>query len=221
MIEQVPMLAAFAFGVIATLHPCPFTTNIAAIGILSSWIDSEKQKKGILLFFIVSYLLTFMILGIVLSNSLSALSSESNISNSLQKFIRLFMGPFLIIAGMLQTDLLKLNKLNPLSKKWTEGTSVSPMRGAILGSILALSFCPATAAVFFALLLPLAIDQQQMILYPVLYAAGAAIPLIASVSLLSRGKKLLNNAQLQKISVSIGIVLIISGIYLSITRLFV
>jgi cytochrome c biogenesis protein CcdA len=101
------------------------------------------------------------------------------------------------------------------SKKWT-GIEVFPF-----GVIVALSFCPATASIFFGLLVPLAVKYEQMILFPLIYSLGAALPIIAISVLISRGTVL--SAKIKWINVLpviSGWILIIIGIYISIRKIY-
>jgi cytochrome c biogenesis protein CcdA len=90
-----------------------------------------------------------------------------------------------------------------------------------MGALLALSFCPATAALFFGLLIPLAIQHGQIILFPVLYGMGAFIPLISLVILIIQGKKRIMGEKWQKtIPLIAGWLLIITGIVLSLLKIY-
>jgi cytochrome c biogenesis protein CcdA len=55
----------------------------------------------------------------------------------------------------------------------------------ILGILFALSFCPVSAGLFFAGLIPLAIKQSSSLLLPVLYGAGTALPVLVFAFLLA------------------------------------
>jgi cytochrome c biogenesis protein CcdA len=96
--------------------------------------------------------------------------------------MRLFLGPVLILVGMILADLLHLNRFYSgkiflwLKKKQWSGIYALPM-----GAILALSFCPATAAIFFGILIPITIQHDQILLFPLIFSLGATLPLIGIV----------------------------------------
>lgn len=211
--------SCFLAGVITTLHPCPLTTNVASVTLLSGWSVKHNNTGLTIFFFILGYIFSYLFLSIIIS---SGFLSIPTISLGLHKSIYLFLGPFLILAGMIINDIIRLQGLYKgrilsrlQNKNWT-GFMAFPF-----GSFIALSFCPATAAVFFGLLIPLSVKYEQMFLFPSIYAFGASIPLILVSVLISKGstlnKKFTWKTKVQKIA---GWFLIILGIYISIQRIY-
>jgi hypothetical protein len=140
-----------------------------------------------------------------------------------QRVFPVLLGPFLIFAGMLQVDLIGFNRsfiqklLDRINRKGWERLQALP-----LGVVLALSFCPATAAIFFGVLMPLALAKGQILLFPMLYAAGASIPLILTAYLILRGFRLSRNSGWQRTVTSVGgWISIMAGIYISIQNIYV
>ena len=116
-------------------------------------------------------------------------------------------------------DLNKLYKGRLLS--WAQKRQWSAFQAFPLGMVIAMSFCPATAALFFGLLLPLAIQHQQMISFPVIYALGAGLPLVVISFMLYKGLLLFKNAPWQKhLPKIVGTFLILMGIYFTIDRIY-
>ena len=60
----------------------------------------------------------------------------------------------------------------------------------ILGMVLAFSFCPATAGLFFGVLIPLAAVHAHPVLYAFAYAVGYGLPLLAVAACLAAGARL-------------------------------
>jgi cytochrome c biogenesis protein CcdA len=90
-----------------------------------------------------------------------------------------------------------------------------------MGSLLALSFCPATAAVFFGILIPLTIQHDQVIIFPLIYGLGATLPMIGIVAVVRKGGRLLLSKYWQKrIPLIAGWVIICIGIYITIHQIF-
>ena len=86
---------------------------------------------------------------------------------------------------------------------------------------MALSFCPATAAVFFGILIPLTIQHDQIIVFPLIYSLGATLPLIGIVMMVKKGGRLFLNKKWQKrIPLVAGWIIICIGLYISITQIF-
>jgi cytochrome c-type biogenesis protein len=206
-------------GLLTTIHPCPMTTNIASISFLSGLTANRKNSAAVIIFFTGGYLISYLLLGIVIS---SGLFSIPLLSVRLQKSINLFIGPVLIISGMILADVFRLQKFYKgrivkylQARKWT-GAEVIPF-----GILMALSFCPATAAIFFGLLIPLAVRYEQMILFPLIYAFGASLPIIIISILVSKGILLSGNTGwIRNLPVISGWLLIIIGVYISIKRIY-
>jgi cytochrome c-type biogenesis protein len=206
-------------GVMTTLHPCPFTTNIASVSMLIGWSTRGRKRGLTLFFFIAGYLFSYLLLAILLS---SGSLSIPRINNILQILVHLFLGPSLILVGMLLADLLNLNRLyhgrilsRIRSENWS-GFSAFPF-----GILIALSFCPATAAIFFGIMVPLAVDHHQRILFPLLYALGASVPLITISALMIRGVHLSKNSFIVKYLPAIsGWILILIGIILTVRSFY-
>ena len=206
-------------GMMTTFHPCPLTTNIASVSMLIAWSARRRNKGLTLIFFICGYLFSYLLIAMLLS---SGALSVPRISYVMQTIVNYFIGPVLVLIGMLLTDLMNLNRFYKgqiltyiRSRNWS-GLSAFPF-----GAMMALSFCPATAAIFFGILVPLSVDHDKTFLFPLLYALGASIPLITISALLNKGVRLSKNPRLTiylpKIS---GWILIILGIILSVQRIY-
>ena len=213
-------VSCFVAGILTTFHPCPVTTNVAAVTMLTGWSATGGRRRLTLAFFILGYMTSYLVLAILLS---SGALLAPRINYFMQVLTNLFMGPAFILFGMLLADLLNLNRLYKgrilsgiRSMDWS-GFSAFPF-----GIMIALSFCPATAAIFFGILLPMAVDHDQRILFPLFYAIGASVPLITVGALVSRGINLTGNRFLKKYLPRIsGWILIITGIFLSIQRIYI
>ena len=206
-------------GIMTTMHPCPMTTNIASLSMLTGWSARSRNTGLTLFFFVCGYLSSYLLIAMLLS---SGALSVPRISYVLQMLVNYFLGPVLILIGMLMSDLLDLNRFykgrilsHIRSRNWS-GFYAFPF-----GSMVALSFCPATAAIFFGILVPLAVDHQRNILFPLLYALGASLPLIAISALTIRGFSFSKNPALVRYLPRFsGWILILLGIVLSIKRIY-
>ena len=210
--------SCFLAGVLTTAHPCPFTTNLAAISLLAGMSADKGRAVSITIYFVFGYLTSILLLAFTLSTGILSIPFSSII---LQQYINLFMGPMLIIAGMLQANLLNTNAFNNNKIFGYILSGKSGFRALPLGFLFALSFCPATAAIFFGLLIPMAVEYEQNLLFPSLYALGASLPVIAVGIMVSGsyfpGKR---NKWRRYFPLITGSILIITGIYISISRIF-
>lgn len=206
-------------GAITTMHPCPMTTNIAAISLMSGWSAKERRGSYPLILFVLGYTGAYMALSALLG---AGLFIKSTLSYYLQNIISIFLGPILIFVGMILTDLIPLNRIfrnrifsQVQHKKWS-GIYALPM-----GALLALGFCPATAAIFFGILIPLAVQHKQVILFPAFYGVGASIPLVSIAMLIIQGKRISFIKRWQRwVPIIAGWILILAGIVLSLQRIF-
>jgi cytochrome c biogenesis protein CcdA len=206
-------------GMMTTFHPCPLTTNIASVSMLIGWSARGRNRGLTLFFFICGYLFSYLIIAMLLS---SGALSVPRISYVLQIMVNYFIGPVLVLIGMLLADLMNLNRLykgqiltSIRSRNWS-GLSAFPF-----GAMIALSFCPATAAIFFGILVPLSVDHDKNFLFPLLYALGASIPLITISALMNQGVRLSKNPLLVKYLPKFsGWILIVIGIILSVQRIY-
>jgi len=206
-------------GIMTTLHPCPLAANISAISLLSGSPGSKKNQIILVIFYSLGYM--FMLLGIaVLINF--GLISIPRLSVYLQSIMSSFLGPMLIFVGMVLTEMIKLTMpykvLSPRKNQWKSNPHIYFF---LIGALLALSFCPATAFIYFGIMIPLSVNHFQIVLYPMLYALGALLPIIVISILINRG--LLSNLKdkwTKKIPSISGWILILTGIYITLEQLY-
>jgi cytochrome c biogenesis protein CcdA len=110
----------------------------------------------------------------------------------LSNVLRSFLPPFLIVAGILQTGVFAASGralTGTATKRWMKASFGSAPRVFVLGMALALSFCPATAGLFFGVLIPLATTSGQPALYAFAYAVGYGLPLLIVAVCLAAGAR--------------------------------
>jgi cytochrome c biogenesis protein CcdA len=209
----------FLLGIMTTLHPCPLATNVAAISMLTGW--SKKSRKALWVFvsFIAGYLISYLSLSIIIATGVLTVPILNDL---LHTIFFIFLGPLLILVGMLIADLLNLNRFYEGSiLRWIEKRQWSGLYALPMGALIAPSFCPATAAIFFGILIPMAIRLHQTLLFPALYAAGAAMPLIGISFLLYRGSSWIPSKKWQKrVPRIMGWIMIVIGVYLTIEQIY-
>ncbi len=132
--------------------------------------------------------LAYTVLGAMV---VASLLSAPGLAVWLQKYLNLFLGPLLILVGMVLLGLIEL----PISsgqgmQKMREKFEKLGMVGAgLLGLLFALSFCPVSAALFFGSLIPLAVKNDSSVLLPALYGIGTGVPVLVFAILLVFGKQ--------------------------------
>lgn len=172
-------------GLLTSISPCPLAANIAAISYTSRKVSSVARVLGAGLLYTLGRTVAYVALGALLVQGAMAAPA---LSHFLQKYMNLFLGPLLILVGMVLLDLLRF--------KPGVGTGVGAALQArienagvwgafVLGVILALTLCPVSAAIFFGSLLPIAIDFESGFLLPAVYGAATGVPVLVFALLLA------------------------------------
>src|SRR5512139_251938 len=125
-------------GILTSISPCPLATNIAAI----SYIGSEGTPGHTAVCgaaYTAGRMAAYLALGALL---VAGILSSSLLSNFLQRHMNRFLGPILILTGMILVGLLSWNSTG---KGISEGVRKQAEKGGIpaallLGAVFALSF---------------------------------------------------------------------------------
>jgi cytochrome c-type biogenesis protein len=216
------ILSALALGLLTSVHPCAMATNLAAL----SWLASSGTDVRRTILGGLSYALgrafTYTAIGLLLS--WLALSHVS-VAGTLTHYAELLLGPFLVLAGMFVCGLLR-NQHGSVSSRMM--THLKPrLRGAyagfVLGAVLSLAFCPASASLFFgSVVINLASSKISPIVLPAAYGIGTALPVLIASIVFSRGLAALQtrlrsaNWFSHRLPAISGGLLISYGIYLSV-----
>jgi cytochrome c-type biogenesis protein len=216
--SEVPLLAAFALGLLTSISPCPLATNITATAYVAKAVTS-KQK--------VLLTGTLYTLGRMLSyTSLAALiyygASKFHVAKIFQANGEKFIGPVMIVIGLIMLDVIKpglLSKGN-LTDTLSEKFKNRGMLGAfLLGVVFALAFCPYSGALFFVILLPMVMSSSEGMALPVVFSIGTGLPVIlfSFVIAFSMHKigvyyKALQNVE-KVMRIVAGVVFLLAGLY--------
>jgi cytochrome c biogenesis protein CcdA len=173
----IAIFTALWLGILTAISPCPLTTNIAAISFISKNIECPYKTILAGLLYVVGRIITYAVLGFIVVSGLLAVPS---IANFLQHSINKFMGPILIIVGLILLNIIKLNfSLRVNHDRFKKFAETSNFLGAfLLGIIFALSFCPVSAALFFGSLTSLAIEFNSRLMLPAFYGIGTGLPVV-------------------------------------------
>ena len=213
-------IGCFTLGLITTLHPCPFTTNVSAISALLGIASTTGKKTLVIIGFSAGFVFALVALAVILSLSIVEIHKVSLL---LQQLVSAFLGPLLVLTGMVLAGLIRLKRFYRITSfdraSWLLRGSL--LSSVTLGFILAMAFCPATASVFFGILIPLTIKYDQPLLFPAIYGMGALIPIILVVFLVIKKSLIdLKRDWTKKIPVIAGWVLIAMGIYITLRQLY-
>ena len=227
MMDSLILAGVYALwlGILTSISPCPLATNIAAISFIGHNLKNTRLVivSGVL--YAVGRTVVYVGIGVLL---VSSLLSSPAISNFLQKYMNKFLGPLLIIIGMILLEMIQFNlsTMSPGQRMQKRIGEMGLWGAGILGILFALAFCPVSAALFFGNLIPLAIEQNSRILLPLVYGIGTAVPVfvfavLVAVSTQYVGKVFNNLVRFEWWARRItGILFILIGIYLSLRYIF-
>ena len=217
--------AAFWLGLLTSISPCPLATNIAAVSFIGKGVGSTRRALVAGVFYTAGRCLTYASLGIVIATTSL---SVPLLSDFLQRGMNRFLGPILILAGMVLLDLLKVQTHG---SKWMETLQAKAAALGIFGSLLlgilfAASFCPVSAALFFGSLVPLTIKAKSATLLPIIYGIGTGLPVLIFALLIVFGLTKLSSfygsvTAFEKYArMATGAVFLLVGIYYSLVYIF-
>jgi len=184
---NIPAISAFVLGLMATLGPCTMATNIAALAYVSRNLTNRRYSVITATLYTLGRMITYTALGAII---IYAGLSIPGVSIFLQDMGGKALGPFMIIIGLLMLFIDKIsfgsggNQLSDLGGKVADWGMIG---GLPLGAIFALAFCPYSAVLFFALLLPLALKTAGGVTLPAFFAVGTGLPVLLFGILLSFG----------------------------------
>ncbi|MFZ5981511.1 MAG: aromatic aminobenezylarsenical efflux permease ArsG family transporter [Candidatus Zixiibacteriota bacterium] len=181
--------SAIWLGVLTSISPCPLATNIAAISYIGKRVSSPHRVFWAGLIYILGRTITYLLLGIIL---VAGFLSIPDLSNFLQKYINIFLGPVLVVTGVILLGLFNFSfSGGGISAKMQARVDRLGLWGAgLLGFLFALSFCPVSAALFFGSLISLAVKNESQFIMPVLYGIGTALPVFVFAVLIATGTKM-------------------------------
>jgi cytochrome c-type biogenesis protein len=175
--REVPLLAASALGLLTSISPCPLATNITATAYIAKTITSKRK----VLFSGILYTLGRMFSYTALGAFIYFGASKFQIARIFQGNGEKFIGPIMIIIGLIMLDVIKLNFLfkGNITDKLSEKFKDRGLLGSfLLGVIFALAFCPYSGALFFAMLIPMTLSASAGMALPIVFSIGTGLPVI-------------------------------------------
>jgi cytochrome c-type biogenesis protein len=212
------LISALWLGILTSISPCPLAANIVTVSFLSKRVTHPRQVLLAGLAYTLGRMLTYSVLGVFIIISLVKVSF---ISNFLQRYMNMALGPLLLLVGLFLLDIVRFSGLNiSFSEDKKQSLAQSGIKGAfVLGVMFALSFCPISAALFFGSLIPLALGSSNGILLPFLFGVGTALPVVVVSVCLALGVEIashwfhrLSNAEKYARKLT-GIIFVLVGLY--------
>lgn len=183
----IPVISALVLGLMAAMGPCTMATNIAALAYVSRRLADRKYSVITAALYTLGRMLTYSVLGALIIY----LGLEiPGVSIFLQNTGETVLGPFLIIIGVLLFFIDRISFGKSSNSIFNLGGKVADwgmIGGFPLGALFALAFCPYSAVLFFAVLIPLALKSTGGITLPAFFAVGTGLPVLFFGVLLSFG----------------------------------
>jgi cytochrome c-type biogenesis protein len=184
---NVPGVSAFLLGLMASIGPCTLATNLAALAYISRRLSERKFAVTSGALYTLGRMITYSVLGMLIIGS--GLSIPA-VSAFVQDFGELAIGPILVAVGIVMLFLDRISFGEHGGRLATAAGRFADMGmiGALpLGIILAMAFCPYSAVLFFAVLIPMALKTPGGVGLPAAFALGTGLPVIIFGTLLSLG----------------------------------
>jgi cytochrome c-type biogenesis protein len=216
--RETPLLAAFALGLLTAVSPCPLATNISATAYIAKTVTNRSKVLLSGLLYTLGRMASYTALGAAIYFGMSKFQVAKLFQGNGEKFI----GPVMILIGLVILDIIKLNFLGQgnLTERLSEKFKDQGLLGAfLLGALFALAFCPYSGALFFAMLIPMTLAADAGLALPVVFAFGTGLPVIlfSFVIAYSMSKLGIYFRAVQRVEVvmrkAAGAVFILTGLY--------
>ncbi|WP_372755601.1 aromatic aminobenezylarsenical efflux permease ArsG family transporter [Mariniflexile sp.] len=215
---NVPILSALILGLMTAISPCPLATNITATAFISKNISNKRKVFLSGLLYSSGRGFSYTTIGLILYFG----ASKFHIARFFNQNGEKYLGPLLILIGLIMLNVIKFNFLGKLNfqENLSEKFKDKGLLGSFLiGVIFALAFCPYSGALFFGMLIPMTIASSDGLYLPIIFAFGTGLPVILFTYLLAftAGKigMFYNRiTKIEKIMRAIaGVVFIMTGLY--------
>ncbi|SDR93378.1 aromatic aminobenezylarsenical efflux permease ArsG family transporter [Winogradskyella sediminis] len=200
------------------ISPCPLATNITATAFISKNISSKRKVFLSGLLYALGRGFSYTAIGLILYFG----ASKFHIARFFNQNGEKYLGPLLIIIGLIMLNIIKLNFLGTsnFQERLSEKFKDKGVLGSFLiGVVFALAFCPYSGALFFGMLIPMTIASADGLYLPMVFAFGTGLPVILFTYLLAytAGKVGIFYNKITKIEkvmrIVAGVVFIITGLY--------
>ena len=174
---NIPIVSAFILGLMTSVSPCPLASNITATAYISKNISNKKRVFLSGVIYSLGRAFSYTAIGVVLFFG----ASKFHVGRFFQQNGEKYLGPLLIIIGLIMLNIIRLNFLGRINftERLTEKMKNKGLLGAFLiGVLFALAFCPYSGALYFGMLIPMTISSMDGLYLPIIFAFGTGIPVI-------------------------------------------
>lgn len=167
-----PILSAWALGILTAISPCPLATNITATAYIARTLEGKKKVLLSGLLYTLGLAFTYTTIAMIISFG----ASKFHVARFFQGNGEKFLGPIMIIIGLIMLNVIKFKFLGKSSLKEKVGDKFKDkglLGSFLLGVLFAMAFCPYSGAMYFGMLIPMTIESEMGITLPLFFAIGA------------------------------------------------
>lgn len=192
--STMPLLTAFLLGLMTIFSPCPFCSNITAIGFIGKDVSNRRAVLLNGFMYVVGKMVVYTVLSLIFLLG----AQIEGVQHFFETYGEPVLGPFLIVCGLFmligghheqhhdhEHNHGLAHKIEHLA---TTSYRVPDWLWAfVLGVVFSLAFCPYSGVMFFGMLVPLTMAQPLAWswLMPVLFGLGTGLPVIIIAWILS------------------------------------
>jgi cytochrome c biogenesis protein CcdA len=215
--QELPWFSAFALGLLTAISPCPLATNITATAYIAKGFSQKRMVIWSGVLYTLGRAVSYTAIAIILYLG----ASKFHIARFFQGNGEKWLGPLLIIIGLIMLNIIPLNfKGGNFLQGLTDRLGKQGILGAfLLGIIFALAFCPYSGALYFGMLIPMTLRSAEPLSMPLLFSLGTGLPVLLFTYLLAFSIEKMSvwfNA-IQKVEKVVryaaGVVFVLVGIY--------
>ncbi len=174
----IPAVAALILGLLTALDPCSMATNITAIGYISREIESRRRIFLHGLLYTLGRTIAYTALGAIIIPLVRVGTTLFDIQHLFAKYQEVIFAPLLIVVGLFILLRHKLN-LPKIGFNATALPTITREWGALLlGALFSMAFCPATALLYFGVMIPIAAADHYSLLLLIVYSIATSLPVI-------------------------------------------
>ena len=177
--SEVPVLTAFLLGLLTAVSPCPFATNITAIGFISKDIESKDRTFLLGILYTIGRMVAYSLLGALLIWMLRRGFDTFDLQSKVSQWGEMLLSPVLIVMGlvMLFGDRLPLSGFG-LNASEKSGRLRGAWGSLLLGILFAMAFCPTSGMFYFGMLIPMSASATGGYALPAVYALATGLPVV-------------------------------------------
>ena len=183
---NLPVLTAFLLGILTSVSPCTFTTNVMVLGYIGRDMSGGRRVFANGLFYTLGRIVSYTVLGLICIPVLKKGASTFFVQSLVSDYGGYILAPTLIVYGVF----LLLGSKLPFGKfGFRASESSKRLRGGfgafVLGLLFALAFCPTSGIFYFGMLIPMSAVETGGYLLPAVFAFATGLPVVIVAWLLA------------------------------------